>query len=114
MKVVKLESSVKKSNSKNCVITDYCFNSPYMDLVMADIEGRYPNIGYCVNENCDEIAFIIDGKVTISYKDNQSFELSKSDAVLISKGEQYFWNGTCKMLITCSPSWYPEQYKIIK
>ena len=82
-------------------------------MAVADINGRYPLEGRIVNEVCKEIGYIIEGEGIIVIED-QEIKLKKGSAVLINSGERYYWEGKMKMLISCTPEWYPEQHRDVE
>ncbi len=45
---------------------------------------------------------------------NRVVEFKAGDAILIDKGEKYFWVAHCTVVMACSPAWRPEQHKIVK
>lgn len=94
-------------------MTDYPFENKNIDFAIAEIKGRYPETGYCMNAECDEVLYVLEGDITLTKKDKEPINLSPRDAVLLEKGELYFWEGNCKMTISCSPSWNFEQYRHI-
>ena len=50
------------------------------------------------------------GKI-ITEKTNTTFKAK--DAILIDKNEKYYWNGVCKLVVVCSPTWTEKQHKTI-
>lgn len=113
MEIVKLEQAKKQSNSQKCKMLEYGFCDKHIDCATAMISGRYPDIGYCVNEECRELIYVIDGDGTLN-KEDEVIEFKKGDAILINKGERYYWNANCTVVMPCTPAWYPEQYKLIE
>ena len=97
-----------------CIITECSFEKKTIDLAVAEISGRYPETGCCVNEQCDEAAYIFEGTVNVTKKDGDTHLLNSGDSVFISKDEPFFWEGNGKMVISCSPPWTPEQYKNVE
>ena len=77
------------------------------------LSGRFPDEGYCVNEECKELIYVIEGNGTLNKKD-EKIEFSKGDIVLIDKGELYYWDAHCTIAMPCTPAWYPEQHKYVK
>lgn len=113
MKIVKLNHAQEFSNGDTCKGIEYPLNDKDINLSMAKITGRYPTAGYCVNEECKELVYVLDGSGSLNEKDyNISFE--KGDVILIDKGEVYYWEGNCEILMPCVPAWYPEQHKLIE
>lgn len=66
-----------------------------------------------MNEECKELIYVIDGNGTLN-KEKETIEFKKGDAILIDKGEKYYWNAQCTIIMPCTPAWYPEQYKLIE
>lgn len=113
MKIIKIEQAEVHKNSDKCEVIEYGFNDKDIDCATAQINGRYPDTGYCVNEECKELIYVIEGKGTLNKKD-QIVEFKKGDAILINKGEVYYWNAQCTIVMPCTPAWYPEQHKLIE
>lgn len=113
MKIVKLNDAEKFNNSDTCKVLEYPLNDTDINCALAVITGRYPNKGYCVNEKCKELIYVIEGNGIISKKD-EVINFEKGDVILIEKGELYFWNANCKIVMPCTPAWNSEQYKIIE
>lgn len=113
MKIVKLEETQKFKNSDLCVATLYDFNDKDIDISISEIDGKYPEENYCMNTDVKEMIYVISGKGEI-HKENEVFKFKAGDAILIDKGEKYFWIAHCKIVTACSPAWFPEQHKIVK
>lgn len=64
------------------------------------------------NEKCKEICYILEGKGAINKKE-ESINFEQGDVILIEKEEIYYWNGNCKIIMICTPSWYKEQCKLL-
>ena len=114
MKIIKHKNVITKFNSTACKITEYPFENESFDLSIAQINGRYPENDYCLNKECDEIFLLTEGQVTLTKKGSQPETLTYGDSVFLNAGEAYFWNGNCRMVVSCSPAWNADQYKIIK
>lgn len=113
MKLVKLEQAQEFSNSDKCKGLEYPLDDTDINFSTAVINGRYPDKGYCVNEKCKELIYVMEGKGTLNKKEG-TIEFSKGDAILIDKGEVYYWDGQCTIAMPCTPAWYPEQHKLIE
>ncbi|MBI5347524.1 MAG: hypothetical protein HZB66_02860 [Candidatus Aenigmarchaeota archaeon] len=59
-----------------------------------------------------ELVFVVEGngKITIGKVEHK---LEKQGAVLIFPKQKYFFEGKLKLIVSCSPAWYPEQHKNI-
>lgn len=68
--------------------------------------------GYCINEECKELIYCLEGSGTLNKKD-KIIEFSRGDVILIDKGEMYYWDAECTICMSCTPAWYEEQHKII-
>lgn len=112
MKIIKLEESEEFDNSESCKVFEYNFNDKDIDCGVAVINGRYPSTGYCMNEECKELIYIIEGYGKL-HKENEIIEFKKGDAILIDKKEKYFWDASCTIIMPCTPGWNKEQYKLI-
>jgi mannose-6-phosphate isomerase class I len=113
MKIVKLEKAEKFNNSDKCEVLEYPLEDADINCATAKITGRYPEKGYCVNEQCKELIYVIEGYGTLNKKE-ESISFKKGDVILIDKGEIYFWDGNCEIVMPCTPAWYPEQHKLIE
>lgn len=63
MKIVKLEETQQFKNSNLCIATEYNFGDKDIDIATAEINGKYPEKGYCVNTEVKEMIFVISGGV---------------------------------------------------
>lgn len=114
MKIVKSNDAqlIKNSNTSNLLEYSIGLNDKDIDFCINTINGRYPKKGYCTNEKCKEICYILDGKGTLNKKD-ESINYEQGDVILIEKEEIYYWNGNCKIIMICTPAWYKEQCKLL-
>lgn len=112
MKLIKFEEALHIDNSEKCKVIEYPFQDKDINCAIATISGRYPEKGYCVNEECKELVYVMDGEGTLNKK-NEIIKFKKGDAILIDKGEIYYWDGNCNIIMPCTPAWYPEQHKML-
>lgn len=115
MKIVKSNDAQIIKNSDTSKLLEYSMNlnDKDIDFCINTINGRYPEKGYCTNEKCKEICYILDGKGTLNKKD-ESINFEQGDVILIDKKEIYYWNGNCKIIMICTPAWYKEQCKLLE
>ncbi|CDA16828.1 putative uncharacterized protein [Clostridium sp. CAG:571] len=113
MKLLKFEESQEFKNGDKCTVIEYPSDDKDINFSTAVLTGRYPDEGYCVNEECKELIYCMEGKGTLNKK-NEKIEFKKGDVILIDKGEIYYWDAHCTIAMPCTPAWYPEQHKLIK
>lgn len=113
MKIIKLEEAEKFNNSEKCEVLEYPLKDADINCATAIITGRYPDRGYCMNEKCKELIYVIEGNGTLNKKE-EIINFAKGDIILIEKEEKYFFDANCKIVMPCTPAWYPEQHKIVE
>lgn len=115
MKIVKKNNAKDIRNSDTSKLLEYSIdlNDKDIDFCINTISGRYPEKGYCTNEMCKEICFVLEGKGTLSKKD-ESINFEEGDVILIDKEEIYYWDGICKIIMICTPAWYKEQCRLLE
>lgn len=113
MKKISLEETTEFKNSDLCTATEYPFGDKDIDISTAVINGKYPENNYCVNTEVKEMIYVIEGSGEI-HKEYEVVKFKAGDAILIDKGEKYFWIANCKVAMSCTPAWYPEQHIIVK
>ena len=113
MKIVKKEQAEIFKNSETSSLLEYsiALNEKNMDFCINTITGRYPENGYCTNEECQEICYILEGEGCIT-KRNEILNFKQGDVIFIDKKEIYYWKGNCKIIMICSPAWNKEQCKL--
>jgi len=82
-------------------------NRPIINGAVIKLSGRYPDKGRAVNEICKEMGYIISGSGKLTIEDEE-YELSAGDLVLINPGEKFYWQGEMEMFMPCAPAWTPE------
>ena len=58
MQVIKKNNAIKGANSDKCKTLEYSFNDKDIDLGIATITGRYPELGYCVHTISKELIYV--------------------------------------------------------
>lgn len=113
MKHIKEKDTIKRDNSSVCKIIEYPLNDEDIDLVIAEITGRYPDKGYALNNASKELIYILDGRGKIIFKDKE-IKYDKGDVVLINNNEAYYYDTNyTKVTISCNPAWNIKDYKNI-
>ena len=115
MKVVKKNEAKNIRNSDTSKLLEYSIGlkDKDIDFCINTISGRYPKIGYCTNEKCKEICYVLEGKGTLN-KEDEMVNFEAGDVILIDKNEIYYWNGDCEIIMICTPAWYKEQCKFLE
>lgn len=108
-RIRKTETTIFK-NGKHCVAIEYPLGDKSINGAVIKLNGRYPDKGRVVNEVCKELAYVIEGKGSVTVE-NRLVSLVKGDQILIEPGERYFFEGNLTMFVPCTPAWYPEQHK---
>ena len=113
MKTVRQEEAKVLINSSTSELLEYsiALNEKNMDFCINTIRGRYPEKGYCSNQVCQELCYILEGERSIN-KENEKITFKKGDIIFIDKQEIYYWDGDCKIIMVCNPAWYKEQCKL--
>lgn len=113
MKKYKKEDIILYKNSETCENLIYEIDDKDINFSIAKINGKYPETGYCVNEKVKELLYIMEGTGKLIKKD-EVLEFKAGDVILVEKGGAYRWDANCKVVIPCTPAWYPEQHKLIE
>ena len=110
MEYVKYEAAVKHVNSSHCIAHEYPMQNSEINIGVVEISHRYPDQGYAMNHKCSEIGYILKGSGKL-VTESAEVNLSHGDAVYISRGEKYYWEGNVTVVISSTPAWYPEQHE---
>lgn len=67
MKIVKSSDAQSIKNSDTSKLLEYSIglNDKDIDFCINTINGRYPEKGYCTNEKCKEICYILEKELLI-------------------------------------------------
>lgn len=113
MKVIERNQTKEFRNSEVCTAIEYPLGDKDINGAVIKLNGRYPDNGKVVNQECKELAYVIkgSGKVVVEGKE---VGLQQGDLVLIEPGERYYWEGNMEMFVPCTPAWYIEQHKEVQ
>jgi mannose-6-phosphate isomerase-like protein (cupin superfamily) len=110
MKISYSIDSHTKIHSNVCSVTEHKLpGQTAINCATIQIRGRYPSSGRVINQDCNELAYIHSGSGEITIE-GKKILLNIGDAILIEKGEEYFWDGHMDLFVSCTPAWYPEQH----
>ena len=114
MKIIKKDEAIASTNSNECKTIEYSFGDKDIDIGVATITGRYPESGFCTNLVSKELIYVLEGSGELCFED-KNIKFSEGDAILIENNKKYYWKTDyCKVSMSCSPAWSPEQYKVVK
>lgn len=113
MKIVRSDKTNKISPSPTTTITEFLMNEAGISGAVAEINGRYPESGFALNEVCKELVYVISGSgKLVSEKEELPFETG--DVLYIDTNERFYWEGNFKIFMATSPKFDPNQHKIVK
>jgi len=110
---IKKDDRVRYENSPKCIAYEYPLGDKDINVAYIEINGRYPDKGFVTNEAVKEILFVVEGEGKIVIEDEEH-ELKEGDVVLLLPKKKYFFDGKLKLVVPCSPAWYPEQHKNVE
>ena len=113
MKIIRKKETQVFKNSGACTAIEYPMDDKDINGAVIELNGRYPDKGFAVNEISKEMAYVIEGsgKVVV---ENKEFVVENGDLVLINPNEQFYWEGKMTIFMPCAPAWSPDQYKILE
>lgn len=113
MKHKKLSQAQKHKNSPTCVVYEFGSNGS-IDGADIEINGRYPEANFALNEQSDLVIRILSGSGKLVTKTAEA-TLSVGDVAFVEHGEVYYFEGQdLKLFMACTPAWDPAQYKEVK
>lgn len=70
MKISFKHQAIEKTNSTVCSVTEYALNNEMLDAAIATIAGRYPDERRVINQQCDELAYVLEGegKIVVNHE----------------------------------------------
>lgn len=110
MKHISKTKTVMHQNGSSCQVLEYGAGDN-LDVAIATINGRYPEIGFVLNERSEEAVYVIAGTGSLTTK-NTTAALAQGDAAFIAVDEAYYFEGNdLQLVITCTPPWTPDQHQ---
>ena len=98
-------------NSDTCEgVSFYDPHAPH-DMSDIDIDGRYPEQGWAMNEVSHEMVYVAEGLGKLALKNGETISLPTGASVSISPGEWFAWEGTMRLIMSCSPPFHKDQYR---
>lgn len=109
---------IKKAESNTLIpsslttIHEYLMKEQAISGAVAEINGRYPEKGFAVNEICKELVYILSGNGSAITTSGETM-FTQNDVVFIDKNESFAWQGTFSMFMVTMPKFDPKQHKIL-
>ncbi len=110
MEHIKQSQSTPHQNGEACIAHEYASEEPDINGAVIELTGRYPETGRAVNTVSKEQVFVLEG-VGICAVDDQKVALAQGDQLLIQPGEKYYFDGSLRLYIACTPAWTPQQHE---
>ncbi|MBI4065188.1 hypothetical protein HY409_02370 [Candidatus Gottesmanbacteria bacterium] len=111
MRIVKKSETNKIIPSAGTTIHEYSIDEPSLSGAAIEVNGRYPEYGFAVNEVSKELAFVISGSgYVITTKSKHALEVG--DLLFLDKGEQFAWQGNVTIFTVTTPKFDPKQHVI--
>ena len=89
MKVIPRNQAREYSNGPHCSGFEFDLGVKDIDGAVVTVTGRYPEVGRAINEECREIAYIVEGSGQIVIE-GKSYSIKAEDLVVIDKGERFY------------------------
>lgn len=114
MNIIPSSQTKKIQASPTTTIWEFVMEEKSISGAIAEINGRYPEKGFAVNENSKELSFVISGNGHI-VTPTQKRPIRVGDQVFLDKGESFAWeaNGALTLFMANTPKFDPKQHKII-
>lgn len=114
MKIVKEAVADKLRYAETSSVLEYsaALDERNLDFCINQISGRYPTDGYCSNQECEELCYVLEGSGIICQAENGPISFQQGDVIFIHKRDIYYWEGDFKIAIICSPAWSKDQCKL--
>lgn len=111
MQIVKHTETNKIAASPSTTIWEYLTPDKNISGAVAQINGRYPERGFAVNEVSKELAFVVSGSGKIISPSKET-PLDLDDVILICPNEPFAWEGNLTIFMATAPKFDPKQHKI--
>ena len=111
-KLVKEIQASKTSEHGVSTFAEYTMPSTNISVGVSEINGRYPDRGFDVDAELEQIWYVLEGKTRVQV-DDQTYEIAKGDMLFISENEKFSIDGAIKLVVSSSPPWSSKQHKHI-
>lgn len=99
--------------SPNTTIWEFVMEEKAISGAVAQINLRYPEKGFAVNQKSKELAFVISGSgLVVTPKERRTIGIG--DFIFLDAGESFAWEGALTIFMATSPAFDPKQHVITK
>lgn len=110
MQIVKHTETRKVALATSVTVWEYDTDDESISGAVAQINGRYPRVGFAVN-GFKELVFVISGNgFVVTPKERK--EIDVGDEILLDKNEKYAWEGKMTLFMATTPKFDPKQHII--
>ncbi|MFH0951139.1 MAG: hypothetical protein V1765_01560 [bacterium] len=111
--LIKKSETQKIEITSNCTVWEYNYPSDHFSLATALINGRYPDQGKSINEQCEQAYYVISGHGVV-HSDKGDYTISNGDLYYFEPKEAYYIESNNLLVVLINaPKWTAEQYKHI-
>lgn len=115
----KSEGVETHANSPFCTVHEYAgLPEPFDRCAIAFLCKSYPNAGFVMNKEVDELIHVTSGNATLKFKDGRSFQLRPTDSLFIKKETAFRYeideNMNLTLFIITHPKFRPEQHVTVE
>jgi hypothetical protein len=110
MQIVKHTNIRKVTPTPTTTIWEYDTDDESISGAVAQINGRYPRVGFAVN-GFKELVFVISGNGIIVTPTGRK-DIDLGDEILINKNEKYAWEGKMTLYMATTPKFDPKKHII--
>lgn len=90
---------------------EYHFQFKNASLGVSEINGRYPESGYDVDEQVEQSWYVESGGGSV-WAGDQEWPIEQGDMVHLPPGEKYWIRGDrLRLVVASSPEWFEAQHK---
>ena len=95
------------------VFYEYKFDVKQVCIGVSEINGRYPESGFEVDEKVEGCWYVESGTGMIGIAE-QEYAVEAGDAICVPVNEKFYIQGDkLRLVVASSPPWYVEQHKHI-
>lgn len=113
MKYVAKKEETNPIQEPASVFYEYKLPATRVCIGVSEINGRYPETGYEVDEKVEGCWYVEQGTGVIWIGGNE-YNIEPGDVILVPANDKFYIRGErLRLIVSSSPLWYPEQHKHI-